>query len=123
MSSTTRSTSSPAPEDSKISQPMSTSSRRLRDWREYARVFPPVVIISRRRMLRPPEDMNMSAKEGSLIEDCSLKTAILRMASSSLERRERRAGMSAWSIVPFVRGERRQLVGVSLIRKVIWKRM
>ena len=46
-------------------------------------------------MLRPPEEMKTSAKEGSLIEDCSLKTAILRMASSSLERRERSAGMSA----------------------------
>ena len=46
-------------------------------------------------MLRPPEDMKTSAKEGSLIEDCNLKTAILRMASSSLERRERSVGMSA----------------------------
>ena len=58
-------------------------------------MFPPVVMISCRRMFRPPEEMKTSAKEGSLIEDCSLKTAILRMASSSLDRRERRAGMSA----------------------------
>lgn len=49
-------------------------------------------------MTRPPEEMKTSAKAGSLIEDCNLKTAILRMASSSLERRERRAGISAWSI-------------------------
>lgn len=58
-------------------------------------MFPPVVMIRRRRMLRPPEEINTSAKEGSFIEDCNLKTAILRIASSSLWRRERRAGMSA----------------------------
>lgn len=50
-------------------------------------------------MLRPPEEMNTSAKEGSLIEDCNLNTAIFRNASSSLESLESRAGMSAWSIV------------------------
>lgn len=61
-------------------------------------------MINRRKMLSPPEEMNTSAKEGSLIEDWSLKTAILRMASSSLERRDRRAGMSAWSILLIVRG-------------------
>lgn len=65
-------------------------------------MFPPVVMMSRRRMTRPPEEMKTSAKAGSLIEDCSLKTAILRMASSSLERRERRAGISAWSILEVV---------------------
>lgn len=58
-------------------------------------------------MTRPPEEMKTSAKEGSLMEDWSLKTAILRIASSSLERRERRAGISAWSILEVVRsGER-----------------
>lgn len=55
--------------------------------------------MSRRRILRPPEEMNTSAKAGSFIEDCSLKTAILRIASSSLESLERRAGISAWSMV------------------------
>ena len=52
----------------------------------------------RRRMTRPPEEMKTSAKEGSLMDDCSLKTAILRAASSGLAKRERSAGMSAWSM-------------------------
>lgn len=55
-------------------------------------------------MVRPPEEMKRSAKEGSLIEDCSLKTAILRRASSSLESRARREGMSAASMMSCLRG-------------------
>lgn len=62
-------------------------------------MFPPVVMINRRRILSPPEEMKTSANEGSFMEDWSLKTAIFRKASSSLERRERSAGISPWSIV------------------------
>lgn len=50
-------------------------------------------------MERPPETMKASAKDGSLMEDWSLKTAILRRASSELEREARREGMEEMSIV------------------------
>lgn len=56
-------------------------------------------MIRRRSIIKPPEEMNTSAKEGSFIEDCSLKTAIFRAASSSLANRDSNAGMSAWSMV------------------------
>lgn len=62
-------------------------------------MFPDVVMMRRHRMERPPEEMKASAKEGSLMEDWSLNTAIFRSASSSLDREARRVGIEDMSIV------------------------
>lgn len=66
------------------SHPLSNSSSRDSDVRQYAKVFPVECIARYRSLGSPPSLMNTSAKDGSPIALCSLNTAIFRTDSSSL---------------------------------------
>ncbi len=80
------------------SQPLSSSSSLEKEMRPYASVLPVACRPSACSFGRPPSEMKTSAKDGSPMTDCSLKTAILRTESSLLPRRSTISGMLMFSI-------------------------
>ena len=87
---------------STYSQPLSTSSNRAKLVKLYASVLPLACSVKYRKRVKPPSLIKTSAKDGSPILLWSLKTAILRTASSSLPRRSTSSAALLFSIAMFL---------------------